>query len=240
MLDAIIKGILVGLFMAISVGPTLFVIIKYSLSYSHKAGLAFVLGVSLSDFMYVTLANVAAPLLEHLKPYERALTIGGGIALMAIGLSGIIKKHKPQRPSAEPITLSGGRYFRIWLGGFLVNTLNPGVIVTWLGIVTLTIGTTVSYRIILFATCLIIILGIDFLKVFLANRIKGLLTPRRIIYMQRFSAACILGIGAFLLIKSFFNIHATPSEEKKDINKIFSYAHPVSAKPIHVFGQLSC
>ena len=57
--------------MAISVGPTLFVIIKYSLSYSYKAGLAFVFGVSLSDFIYVALANIAAPLLEGLKPYER-------------------------------------------------------------------------------------------------------------------------------------------------------------------------
>jgi len=236
MLDAIIKGILVGLFMAISVGPTLFVIIKYSLSYSHKAGLAFVLGVSLSDFMYVTLANVAAPLLKHLEPYERALTMAGGIVLMIMGISGLVKKHKPKRRSAEPVTLSGGRYFRIWLSGFLINTFNPGVIVTWLGIVTLTIGTTVFYRFVLFATCLIIILGIDFLKVFLAHRIKGLLTPRRIIYMQRFSAACILGIGAFLLIKSFLNIHTTPSSEKTDINKIFSVAEPVSPKPIHIFG----
>src|ERR1035437_10250332 len=68
-LDAIIKGILVGLFMAISVGPTLFAVIKYSLNFSYKAGLAFVLGVSVSDIMYVTLANVAASWLEYLKPY---------------------------------------------------------------------------------------------------------------------------------------------------------------------------
>ena len=47
MIDAIIKGILVGLFMAISVGPTLFAVIKYSLSYTYRAGLAFVLGLSL-------------------------------------------------------------------------------------------------------------------------------------------------------------------------------------------------
>src|ERR1035437_3783763 len=97
--DAIIKGILVGLFMAISEGPTLFVIIKYNLSYSYKAGLAFVFGVSLSDFIYVALANIAAPLLEGLKPYERYIARRGAIALMAIGLVGIIKKQKPKRPS---------------------------------------------------------------------------------------------------------------------------------------------
>jgi threonine/homoserine/homoserine lactone efflux protein len=58
--DAIIKGVLVGLFMAISVGPTLFAIIKYSLNFSYKAGLAFVLGVSVSDALYVIIANIAA------------------------------------------------------------------------------------------------------------------------------------------------------------------------------------
>jgi threonine/homoserine/homoserine lactone efflux protein len=58
--DAVLKGLLLGLFMAISVGPTLFAVIKYSLNHSYKAGIAFILGVSLSDIMYVTIANVAA------------------------------------------------------------------------------------------------------------------------------------------------------------------------------------
>ena len=80
MTNAIVKGILVGLFMAISVGPTLFVIIRYSLNYSYKSGLAFVLGVSLSDFIYVALANVAAPLLNGLKPYERYIAFAGAMS----------------------------------------------------------------------------------------------------------------------------------------------------------------
>ena len=223
--DAIIKGILVGLFMAISVGPTLFVIIKYSLNYSYKSGLAFVLGVSLSDFIYVALANIAAPLLEGLKPYERYIAFGGAAALMAIGLVGIIKKQKPKRPSSAPIAVSGGHYFKIWLSGFLVNTLNPGVIVTWLGIVTLTVSASVFYRIILFGTCLVIILSIDFLKVFLAGRIKRLLTVRRIIYMQLFSAACIFLIGLFLLITTIFNMKSEKSNEKTRIDKILSLAN---------------
>ena len=223
MIDALVKGILVGLFMAISVGPTLFVIIKYSLTSSYKSGLAFVLGVSLSDIIYVTIANVAAPFLEHMKPYEKYFAIGGGIALVVIGLTGIIKRQKPKRPSSVQATITGGHFFRIWLSGFLINTLNPGVMITWLGIVTLTVGSTTIHRIILFGTCLTIILGIDFLKVFLASRIKKLLTARRIIYMHRISAACILGIGLFLLIKTIFNINAGDQKEKNDVNKILSY-----------------
>src|SRR5579872_6532850 len=135
--DAVIKGLLVGLFMAISVGPTLFAILRYSLSFSYKSGLAFVLGVSVSDAIYVVLANIATTWLQALKPYEKYIAYGGAIALMIIGIAGLVKKHKPERPSTKSITVSGGHYAKIWLSGFLVNTLNPGVLVTWLGAVTI-------------------------------------------------------------------------------------------------------
>ena len=220
--DAAVKGVLVGLFMAISVGPTLFAVIKYSLNYSYKAGLAFVLGVSVSDILYVTLSNVAASWLEHLKPYEKHIAFGGAIALMAIGLVGLIKKAKPKRPSATPLEVSGSRYMSIWLSGFLVNTLNPGALITWLGAVTLTANTSGYYRFILFGVALIIILGIDFSKVFLADRIKRVLTIRRIIYVQRFSAACILLIGFSLFISTTFNIQFKKNNEKSQIDQILS------------------
>ncbi|HXS37948.1 MAG TPA: LysE family transporter, partial [Flavipsychrobacter sp.] len=153
-IDAAFKGILLGLFMAISVGPTLFAVIKYSLTLSYKAGIAFVLGVSLSDIMYVTISNLAASWLEYLESYKRPIAFGGAIVLMIVGLVGLIKKHKPQRPSDTPVTITGGHYIKIWSSGFLINTLNPGVFITWLGAVTATANTSGLYRFILFGCCL--------------------------------------------------------------------------------------
>lgn len=225
MLGVLLKGILVGLFMAISVGPTLFVIIKYSLNYSYKAGLAFVLGVSISDMLYVTLANVAAAWLRFLAPYEKYIALAGGIALMIIGLAGFLKRHKPRRPSAEPVQLSGGHYLKIWLGGFLVNTLNPGVLITWLGAVTIVATLPAFYRFILFATALVIILGLDFTKVFLADKIRRLLTIRRIFYVQRFSAICIFTIGLTLSITTIFG-EMSGHKADNNINKILSTGSP--------------
>ena len=221
-LDAVIKGILVGLFMAISVGPTLFAVIKYSLNYSYKAGLAFVLGVSVSDIMFVTLANLAATWLEYLKPYEKYIAFGGAGALMVMGLGGFLKKHEPVRPSSEPVTVSGGQYFKIWIGGFLINTLNPGALITWLGAVTLIANTGILYRIILFGTCLVIILGVDFSKVFLAEKIKRFLTIRRIIYVQKFSGICLFLIGLTLLVSTFFSVQFKKTNEKNRIDRILS------------------
>jgi threonine/homoserine/homoserine lactone efflux protein len=220
--DAIAKGILVGLFMAISVGPTLFAVIKYSLNFSYKSGLAFVLGVSASDLIYVTLANVAASWLEYLRAYEQHIAFGGAAALMAIGMAGMLKKHRPRRPSTVPLAVSGGHYVKIWLSGFLVNTLNPGVFITWLGAVALVADSPGFYRIILFGTCLVIILGIDFLKIFLAERIKRLLTLRRIIYMQRFSSACIFLIGLSLFITTLIHAESSKKDNRTEINKILT------------------
>jgi threonine/homoserine/homoserine lactone efflux protein len=129
LIDAVVKGILLGLFMAISVGPTLFAVIKYSLNHSYKAGLAFVLGVSFSDILYVTIANVAASWLEMLNEHKRAIAFGGAVILIIVGLSGLIKKYKPTKSTEPKLTISGGHYFKIWLSGFLINTVNPGVII---------------------------------------------------------------------------------------------------------------
>ena len=221
-LDAILKGFLVGLFMAISVGPTLFAIIKYSLNFSYKAGLAFVLGVSISDIIYVLIANMAASWLRYLEPYERHIAFGGAVALMTIGLWGLLKKLKPKRPSSVQIAISHGDLAKIWLSGFLVNTLNPGVLITWLGAVTITANTTGFYRFILFGVALAVILSIDFSKVFLADRIKRLLTVRKVIYVQRFSAACILLIGLALFAGTIFNIQSRERNGNSEINKLLS------------------
>jgi threonine/homoserine/homoserine lactone efflux protein len=201
-LGAVVKGILIGLFMAISVGPTLFAVIKYSMDNSYKAGLAFVLGVSASDIMYVTIANIAASWLVLLKEYTNYIAYGGAAILIAVGAAGVFRKATPKRPAKNQVTISGAHYVRIWASGFLINTINPGVIISWLAAVSATANQNGTYRFILFATCLVLILAIDFLKVFLAEKIRVLLTPRRLIYVQRGSSFVLMCLGLLLLVKT--------------------------------------
>jgi len=233
LIDAVVKGILVGLFMAISVGPTLFAVIKYSLNHSYKAGIAFVLGVSLSDIMYVTLANVAASWLEVLESYKMYIAYGASIILIALGLLGTIRKQKPKRPSTTQVTISGGHYFRIWGSGFLINTVNPGVIFSWLTAVTATANTSGTYRFILFGTCLTLILSIDFLKVFLADKIRRSLTARRVIYLQKFSAFIILAIGIVLLVSTAFNIQFKKHDKNQSAYYHFQSGSKQNLVPLH-------
>lgn len=202
-LDALVRGVLIGLFMAISVGPTLFAVINYSITSSYKAGLAFVIGVSVSDIMYVTIANLAASWLVYLDTYKKYISYGGGAVLVAVGLFGLLKKIPPHKPGQDPKIITGAHYVRIWGSGFLINTLNPGVMISWLAAVSASADKGAGFRFIIFGTCLVLILGIDFLKVFLAEKIRKLLTPKRLVFIQRLASFIIFVLGMLLLCKTF-------------------------------------
>lgn len=204
--DAALKGFILGLFMSISVGPTLFAVLKYSLNHSYKAGIAFILGVSISDILYVTVANFAASWLEVLNEYSREIAYGGAIILIVVGLAGIVSKYKPVRPKASKISVSGSTLFKIWSSGFLINTINPAVIIIWLGAVTATANTSNWYRFVMFGICLALVLSVDTCKVFLADAIRRKLTLRRIMYLQKTSSVIILLFGVGLLVSTFFNV----------------------------------
>ncbi len=206
MISALIAGLGFGLFMSITVGPTIFAIIKYSISFGWKAGVSFVLGVSLSDIIYVALANLASGFLAELMNHEKIIGYIGSSLFIGIGLYGYLKKIKVTRHSRDIATVTTNDYWKIFSSGFLLNTFNPGVIITWITAVAAISNMHASYRFVFFATCLGLILSFDFSKVFLAQKIRNKLTPRKIVYLNRISALCLLGIGIFLLIKIAFDI----------------------------------
>lgn len=206
--EAVINGLMLGLFIAISVGPTLFAVIKYSIHHSYRAGLAFVIGVSFSDIVYVAIANIATKWLDFLQDHQREVGYIGSVLFIIMGLYGLIKKYKPQRPlrSSEPIQISSSAYLGIAFSGFLMNALNPGVIIYWIGAATLVSSEASIIKIIVFGTCLSLVLGVDLLKVFLADKIRKKLTLRNIMYLNKASAIIILSLGILLFLKTLFNV----------------------------------
>lgn len=204
--NAILIGISFGLFMAISVGPTIFAILKYSISYGHRAGICYVLGVSLSDALYVFLANFASSFLAKASDYEKVIGTVGAIIFIVMGIFGMFRKIKIQRNSTTIVPIGFFGLLQIGLSGFLMNSFNPGVILTWITMVAAVASQTISYRMVVFGTCLGLILAIDFLKIFMANKVRRLLTPRNIVYLTRISALCLLGVGVFLFVKFFFEV----------------------------------
>lgn len=195
------------MFMAISVGPTLFAVIRYSMHHSYKAGIAFILGVSASDIIYVVLANIATNWLQFLEDHQRIVGYIGSALFIVMGLVSLLKKYKPRRPKqGKALDISAGAYFKIWGTGFLMNALNPAVILLWVGAAISVTGATLAPRALFFGVCLALVLGFDIIKVLLADKIRRQLTLRRIMYLNRISAFVILVFGFILLAKVYFNI----------------------------------
>jgi threonine/homoserine/homoserine lactone efflux protein len=203
--SAMLNGLLFGLFLAISVGPTLFALIKYSLHYSYKAGIAFVIGVSVSDIIYVVIANAATSFLLVLKTYEKPLAIALSILVIGAGIVGLLNKKKSVNIDfSEQTIMSKTDTAKIFASGFLINTLNPAVAINWLGAAAVIATKNLSYKLIFFTSCLGLIIGIDLLKVLLSSKIKSKLTPSTVVKIQKISSLILLLIGLGILMIAIF------------------------------------
>src|SRR5215831_2519329 len=86
MLAALLKGLTLGIWLSLSVGPVLFSIIKQSLNNGHRGGLAFVFGVSMSDITLVLISTVFTQLFTEITSYMVEIGIAGCLFLLSLGV----------------------------------------------------------------------------------------------------------------------------------------------------------
>jgi threonine/homoserine/homoserine lactone efflux protein len=201
MLEALLKGVTLGLLLNISVGPVIFSIIKQSLNNGHKGGMAFVLGVSASDVALAVLSNVFTELFAGISSYRIQIGIAGSIFLMVIGVYFLFfKKVKVDEKGQQVFAqFTKGHYAKIFLSGFFMNTLNPGIFIFWLTTSTTLISHTVQERLIIFSICLILVLAGDIAKVMLAGKIRNRLTPHNIHIINRINGLVLIVFGIALI-----------------------------------------
>ncbi len=200
MIEAIIKGLGLGLLLSISVGPVLFSIIKQSLNNGHKGGLTFAIGVSASDITLVLVSNVFTELFNSIKAYKTQVGIAGCVFLISTGIYFLFfKKVKVNEEGKQIFKFRNSDYAKIFLSGYFMNTLNPSIFIFWIYASTAVIGHTVNQRIIVFVTCLSWMLGADILKVFLAGKIRKKLTPHNIHNLNRINGLLLVVFGIVLI-----------------------------------------
>lgn len=205
-IQAIIKGFLMGMLLVISVGPVIFTIIKQSINNGRKGGFSFVAGVWISDLVWVLLSNVFSEFVTALLDFKKPIGVAGSVFLISMGVFYLFFKKvhvHPQDINLPP--LQGSDHAKLALQGFLVNTLNPGVIAFWLTSVTaIAITHTIKERIIIFGTCLIINMSADVGKVFLAGKLRSKLTIHNIRVINRVSGFILLCFGTALFVSVLF------------------------------------
>jgi threonine/homoserine/homoserine lactone efflux protein len=132
MVDALLKGLLLGFWLAISVGPIVFTVIKQSLNNGLKGGLLFIAGIFATDIFLVICCNVFTQFFTLLANYKKPLGIAGSILLILVGVYYVFfKKQKVITEGSQLIIFKTEDYAKMFLAGAVMNLLNPGILVFW-------------------------------------------------------------------------------------------------------------
>ena len=207
MTEAIIKGVGLGLILALSVGPVIFTILKQSINNGHRGGFSFVAGVWISDIVLVLVSNFFTQLVKELLEFKSLIGYIGSSFLIGMGIYYIFFKKVNLNAAETKIIqrFSKSDFTRIALSGFFINTLNPSVILFWLINATAFAATnTLSERIIIFSVCLLLNIIADILKVMMAGKIRESLTPRHILLINKISGSILVIFGLVLIYGAIY------------------------------------
>ena len=199
--EAILYGLILGFALMFSMGPVFFTILKLRINYGIAIALFFVAGVWLSDLLWIILANFFSGVLSNVIEYKNELGFAGSVFLMGMGIFYLFFKKFKQQEDGE-IDIPNRTYIRLLFTGFIINTLNPGVIALWLAATTKTISNTYNERFATFSICLLMNMGADLLKINLAGILKKKLNEKNIRIINKLSGALFIIFGIALLMHS--------------------------------------
>jgi threonine/homoserine/homoserine lactone efflux protein len=198
MLESIFKGIGLGLILAVSVGPVIFTILKQSINNGHKGGFSFVAGVWLSDLVLIIISNMFSSLVMEALAFKNTIGYVGAVFLVSLGIYYVFfKKVNFGEDRNVPLVEFGKKAItKTFISGFIINTLNPGVMLFWLiNATAFAVTHTPFERIILFGTCLLVNVVADVLKVMLAAKVRHSLTPHNINIINKISGTILIIFG---------------------------------------------
>ncbi|MDA9761171.1 MAG: LysE family translocator [Flavobacteriaceae bacterium] len=206
MLEDIQAAIPLGFFLSFMIGPVFFVLLETSVVKGFRAAISFDLGVVLADIIFIFLAYFSSyQLLENLSN-QPGLYIFGGTLLSLYGVIVFSKKTKGELLDTNPHAPLKSNYLQLFVKGFLLNFINVGVLVFWLGII-IVVGPNLdanpSRFLLFFGTLIISYFLTDVVKILLAKRLKAYLTPLIILNIKKALGVLLLICGITLITKGF-------------------------------------
>jgi threonine/homoserine/homoserine lactone efflux protein len=218
MIDDVLTGIPFGIILAFTIGPVFFVLLETSATKGFRSALIFDLGVILADIIFIIIAFYSTNTLRGKIGNDPSFLIFGGALLMVYGFISFIKTSKSFRSIVKEyhkVEIQKD-YGKLFIKGFLLNFINIGVLLGWLGFIVLGDSLTTSKHgdIVFITSMLVAYFVADLFKILIAKRLKAKLTPRLIFKTKKIIALVILGFGVLLLIQGVFPETYEKNKEK--------------------------
>lgn len=124
----LLKGILIGLIFGVPAGAVGAMCVQRTLQSGMKSGIITGLGSSAADCFYAVVGAFGITIIsDFLKQYQIPINIVGGLLILAMGISTLLKK---QSVTTESETKFG--YGKMFLTSFSVGITNPAAVLTFL------------------------------------------------------------------------------------------------------------
>jgi threonine/homoserine/homoserine lactone efflux protein len=218
-MEYVFQAIGIGFLLSIMIGPVFFVLLEISITKGFKSAMIFDAGVLLSDLFYIVISLFFAYQLKGLGDVKNNLILSvlGGTLFIAYGVYNLFFKQVKMGTGAldEELLDSEEKANKstkkkdnsmLVLKGFMLNLLNPGVVIYWLAIIAKGFDLVAPYEsdahIVIFITIILItFFGIDCLKAYVANKIKPLVTVKLLRGLNSLIGFIFLGTGIFLILR---------------------------------------
>lgn len=206
MIEDIQAAIPLGFFLAFMIGPVFFVLLETSATKGFRAAIVFDLGVIIADIFFIGLAYFSSfQLLENLSN-QPGLFVFGGMIITIYGVVIFLKKPKKSTNEASELVFEKNNYLGLFIKGFLLNFINIGVLVFWLGVIIITgpsLENDLNRFLVFFGTMILAYFITDVFKILLAKQLKRKLTPKRILKVKKLLGLILIVCGLVLIIKGF-------------------------------------
>lgn len=191
-MDIILNGIVSGIVLAFLVGPVFFTLLQTSIERGFISGVFVAIGISLSDAFYIFIAYLGLVQLAEAENFRHYLAYGGGVVLLGFGLYYLFVKSRVL-VNYDPHAVAQRKPLKLIAKGFFINGLSPMVLFFWIatvGVATTQLGYNSSRDALMFFASIVgTVFTTDIIKAKLADKLRMLITPRFIRYMN-----IILGI----------------------------------------------
>ncbi|PQJ16260.1 LysE family translocator [Aureicoccus marinus] len=210
-----------GFVLAFIPGAAFFVLLETSASRGYRAAISFDLGVVFADIIFILIAYFSSyQLLENLSN-QPGLYVFGGMILLVYGVILFLNKETAK----EKYKVFAESYVGLFVKGFLLNFINVGVLVFWLGVL-LWIGPALNNdggRIFMFFLFIILsYFSLDLVKIAAAKQLKRYLTKNRIVLLRKGLGVLLVVCGTVLITQGFLpkdKLHRFEKEAPVQIDK---------------------
>jgi threonine/homoserine/homoserine lactone efflux protein len=206
-MNPLIEGMILGLTLAVMLGPALFTLIQTSIHRGLYRGTILAAGIFLSDVTLVWFCYLGAAQIFGNNRNGLLFGIVGGIILIAFGIVTYLRKvYVASDEMLDEIKKPGPLTYI--LKGFFLNFANPFVWLFWMSVM---VTVSASYGAnsldvkLFFAGSLLTVFTTDLLKVFVANQLKRYLKARYLIALNHAVGILLVVFGVFLVVRTFMN-----------------------------------